>query len=234
MMVSTQNVDQQVTTRVLLLVICNVWQKIGGVAIGLDENPVLIVAELAGSQPCRTLGLVDESAFGQDSQRRLNRTRLRQTVLRCPMIELSVHRCQHFNLVDVSALSPPSDRVCFGGHLLGPFADVGPEITTLGRIFTSLAGRQRRPEQRHLLTPVVHVELSGHVIGAALEQASQRIAIGRPTTVPRMQRAGRVSRHVLNVDRRSRANSGPGKTLRARVHDAGQNIVATSSEPNGS
>ncbi len=114
-----------------------------------------------------------------------------------------------------------------GDEGVGEVEEVLPLVALLGdrRVEAqalAVAGRQRLCEARHLRAEVVHVELACHVVADEGEDAAERVAVGRVTSVTHVQRAGGVHAHELHVHLRARlGGQGAAPVVRAlREHTA--------------
>ena len=94
----------------------------------------------------------------------------------------------------------PLQRVGVGRHLSRPVHDVLPVIAVVGNFPSGGPGGQRGGEALHLDTAVVDVELARHLVAAPLVEAGHRVAVAGTTTVPGVERPGRVGAHELHDD----------------------------------
>ena len=87
-MVGPQNGDQMIGPGELVAVVGDIGQEVGGVAIGLDEHPILVVAEFGGPQPQRAIFFEHVAAGPQLGEGGLDGAGVHQRPLRGPRVEL--------------------------------------------------------------------------------------------------------------------------------------------------
>ena len=168
--------------------------EVGRLAVGADQDPVLVVAELGCAQPDRAFALVDVAALAQLLDRALDRARLAQRALRGPACRsarrsapasprsarasLGRRDLERLEVVRVRAL---------GGELGGELGDVVARVAVLGRLLAAHPGRDRRGEQAHLGAGVVDVVLALDLVAgcarAAAPASRRRRRRGRSPTV---------------------------------------------------
>ena len=94
MVVRTQHVDGQGVAAVELVGhVCDVAGDVGGVAVGLEHDAVLVVSEVAGAQPPRAVVFVQVAVVLQRLHGLVHSARLEQRVL------VEVHVEVHAELV---------------------------------------------------------------------------------------------------------------------------------------
>ncbi len=228
--IRTPDVDQQVVAAgELVAVIGDVGQQVRGLAVGLDEHAVLVVAEVGGAQPDRTVGVVHLAAGAQVVERRLDGVAVDQRLLAEPDVELDAHAGQRGREVAPHPLVAPFRRVGAVGHLRRPFLDVVPLVSVRGNGLTGFGGGERLGEQAHLRATVVQVVLAGHRVAAPLEDVAERIAVRRPAATAGVQRARRVGGDELDVDPRA----APDVVAGVAVLAVGDDVRQHGGEPRG-
>ena len=87
------------------------------------------------------------------------------------------------------------------GQLGREVADVGAVVAVIGDRLAAPEGRDRGPEVPHLPAGIVEVVLARDPLTACLEDAAQQVTDECASGVADVERAGRVGRHELDVDR---------------------------------
>ncbi len=110
--------------------------------------------------------------------------------------------------------------------------DVGALVAVLGHRLTALERGHGRAQVADLGTRIVEVVLARDLLAAGLEDATEQVADERATSVADVERAGRVGRHELDVDRAGagRRDATPGE----RGRTARSRVTATRPQPAGS
>ena len=222
--VGAEHVDQPLVPALdLVEVVGDVGGEVGRLAVGADQDPVLVVAELGRPQPHRALALVDVTVAAQRLERVLDPARLAQRPLGGPGVEADAealqrrldpgpHRLGPEPLEPVEVVGPGA----FGGELGGELGDVLALVAVLGRLGAPHPGRDRLGEHAHLGAGVVEVVLALDPIAAELEQARDRVAEGRPAAAGGGHRAGRVGAHELDQDALGRVGGARAEPLAER------------------
>ena len=181
-------------------------------AVGPDDDAVLVVAVLLGAQPDRALGVVDVAELAQSCEGTVGGAGLVEVVLVEPHVERHPEVAQR--LLDLLEHQPDAGRpeglqrlvvgqpgrLGMGGHdLLGDLGDVLPGIAVLRRRLVPARGEQRPAEPVDLGAVVVEVVLAGDDVAGRLEQPRERVADRRPPGAGQGDRAGRVGRDELDV-----------------------------------
>ena len=220
----------------LVEVVGAVAGDVGRVAVGPDEHPVLVVAELLGAQPQRAVGLVGVAHLGEPGDRPLDRAAVVQRLLVEVDVEVDTEAVQ--SLLDLARTSgrrrragrPPAPRRRAARARRGWPRRPGPRSRRRSR-------RRTRPRVRRcpratassdarepvdLRTVVVEVVLPRHVGAERREDPGQAVADRGPTRAADVDRTGRVGRDELEVDPRAgvvrstrRTTSRPRRSLRA-------------------
>ena len=180
----------------LVEVVGEVARDVGGVAVALDDDPVLVVAELGGAQPERAVLLEHPAGRLQPVDGALDGAGLVQVVLveehveldaevaqrRLDLLEHALHAVGAEDLLRVVLLQRVRD---VGQHRLRDLADVGAAVAVL-RCRLALRDRQQRPREAvDLRAVVVEVVLAGDLRAARLEQPGERVADGGPAHAAR-------------------------------------------------
>ena len=223
--VGTEDVDDQAAAFVLLVVVGDVGHEVGRLTVALEEHPVLLVAEVGGTQPGGAVLLVDEPGGAEIVDRLFHRPRVDERLLRGPPIEPHVHRLEHLALVGLGPFDPPRHRLGRARHLCRPLGDVVALVAVVGQLVTRRSGHERRAEQLGLHASVVHVELAVHGPSAAGEEPAQRVAVGRPAGVTGVERTGGIGRDVLDVDRPPGTDVGDREPVETGVDHIDENLV---------
>ena len=223
MVVGAQQVDGGVrATLALVQVVGDVAREVRGLAVRLDEDAVLVVAVGGRAQPHSAALVEDLTALTQTLDRRGNRAGGVQGVLVEEHVEvgaegvqallnLSEHQLDAASAEDLDGLFlGQGDRVGLAGRarvgadLVGDVGDVLAAVAVLGDLAAHRAGVEGVREAVDLRAVVVEVVLAGHGGTGGGHEASQRIADRGPAGATQVHGAGRVRRHVLEVDRASR------------------------------
>ena len=191
----------------------DVGGEVGRLAVGADQDPVLVVAELGRPQPHRALALVDVPAAAQLVERVLDPARLAQRALRRPGVEADAEALQGRLDPGPHRLGPealePLEVVgagAVGGELGGELGDVLALVAVLRRLGAPHPGGDRLGEQPHLAAGVVEVVLALDLVAAAgSSSARDRVAEGGAAAAGGGHRPGRVGAHELDQDALGRA-----------------------------
>ncbi len=214
--VGAEQVDADVeTARPLVDVVRGVRREVGELAVGLDQDPVLVVAEVGRAQPHGAVLLEDVALLAQLGQAALDRSGVVHGPLGGPHVEVRAEAVEHGPVLGHLQL------VAGLAERLGALVDrQGRELRVLGRdqgahlddvVALVPVRRHRQPGGRgsergaepvHLHAAVVDVELPGHHGAGRRQHPGHRVAHRRPAGVPQVQRPGRVGRDELEVDPR--------------------------------
>ena len=199
--------------RPLVEVVRRVAGEVGQLAVGPDQHPVLVVAEVGGAHPDRTVGVEHVALAAQLLQAVGHGGVGVQRPLREPDVEVGaegVERRLLLRELDPVAGLPERDRPfivgqvedarLLGEHLLRDVVDVRALVAVLRHRLALRPGLDRGAELVHLRPAVVDVELPLHAGTGRVEHPGQRVADRGPPGVAEVQRPGRVGRDELDVD----------------------------------
>ena len=213
-MVCAQHVDGQVVAPVKLIShVGDIAGDVGGVAIGLDDHAVLIIAVLGGLQPPCALSFVELAVVLELLDGLLHGTGLEEGVLvevdievHAELVEGLLNLGEHHlhargaeGFLDLGIAAVEGGRVLLQ-HTLSDLLDVIAAVTVLrGRLALS-CGHQRTRKAVDLSAVIVEVVLAGHLRAGGFEHAAQRIAHGGPAGTAQVDRASRVRGDELQVN----------------------------------
>ncbi len=214
MVVGPQQVEQLVEAALPLVdVVGRVAGEVGQLAVGPDQHPVLVVAEVGGAHPQRTVGVVEVAQVAQLLQAGDHVVALVQRPLGEPHVEAGVEGLQLvlllLQLQGVARLAEghgprlalQRDDAGVGCHDgVGEVLHVGALVAVVGHRLPERPCLDRGAEQVHLVAAVVDVELPGDLGAGRLEHARDRVADDRPPGVPQVERPGGVGGDELHVD----------------------------------
>ena len=206
--IGAPDVDQVLPTAFeLAAVVGEVGQKVGGVAVGLHEHAVALVAEVGGPQPRGAVLLVHEPALAEIGEHGRDRAALVQRALREPRVEL------HADAVEIVAHPLDRTQVAPLARLLDAdrvtqLADASDRPSPRGTPRDSrpraaahpVPSEQRRGERVELVPGVVQVVLAVHLGALRREQVGERVTHCDPTPATGVDRPGGVDGHELEVD----------------------------------
>jgi len=216
----------------LVEVVSQIARDVCGLAVALDDDPVFVVAELAGAQPSGAVGLVDVAELAQTRHRVIDGTRFVQVVLVEVDVEVDAEIVQ-------ARLDVAEHQVDAGGaerllqllgrqrtqvtrvHLHDPRGDVEdvlPAVAVVGRRLVAVRRDQAAREPVDLRAVVVEVVLARDHAALRLEDPREAVADGRPTGAADVDRTGRVRRDELEVHRDAVVEGAAAVAL-ARLHD---------------
>src|SRR5699024_669878 len=215
--IRTQHVNAQVVAAVdLIRDVGNVAGDVGGVAVGLDDDAVLVVAEVAGAQPPGPVGFVEVAVGLQLFDGLVHRAGFEEGVLVEEDVELGAELLQGgLDVVEhqlhalgaeellgirIGELAPGRVRL---GDLGCDVLDVLAAIAVFRGGLIARGGEQRLREAVDLATVVVEVVLAGHLAALSSQQATQGVADSSPAGTTQVDRAGGVSRDEFQVDLRA-------------------------------
>ena len=225
----------------LVQVVRAVGVEVGGPAVGPDQHPVLVVAEVGRPQPDRAVRLVHVALLPQPGDGELDLAVDVQRALREVDVELDsegLQRAPDRGEHQRDALAPEDverlvlrlveHRRVGRDHRGRDLGDVRTGVALLGGRPPGRRGQQRGGEAVDLGTGVVEVVLPGHLGAGRAEQPAQRVADRRPPAVRQVHRSGRVGRDVLQVEALPGQRVAP-PVRRAgvehRAHQAGQRVL---------
>ena len=212
--VGAEQVDAQVeAARALVDVVGGVGGEVGVVAVGLDEDAVLVVAEVRRAQPHGPVELVDVTLLDELLQAALDRTGLVERPLGVPDVEVRPEEREHLLLLleleGVGRLAERDQLLVVGQvHDVGlrdhdrggEVEDVAAVVAVLGHGPAVGRGHDRRAELVHLDAAVVDVELRRDRGAGRRQHAGDGIAHRRPPGVAEVEGPGRVGGDELDVD----------------------------------
>ena len=197
----------------LVEVVGQVAREVGRLAVGPDDDPVLVVAVLLGAQPERAVLLVGVAELGEPVDRLLHGAALVQVVLVEVDVEVDAEVVQRgLDLVEHQLDADAAEdllRLVLGQvegvgalleDVLDDLGDVGAAVAVLGGRLAAGAGQQGPGEPVDLGAVVVEVVLPGDLGPGELEDPAERVTHGGPAGAADVQRAGRVGGDELEVD----------------------------------
>ena len=212
--VRTQHVNSQGVAAVELVGhVRDVAGDVGGVAVGLEHDAVLVVAEVGGAQPPRAIVFVQVAVVLQRLHGLVHGARFEQGVLVEVHVEIHAELVQ--GLLDLSKHHLHAGRtegllhlgVCAiegAGMLIddrpGNLVDVIATVTVLRGGLALRCSDERAGEAVDLPAVVVEVVLAGHFRAGGLEHAAERVAHRGPAGAAQMDRAGGVGGDEFEVD----------------------------------
>ena len=237
MVVGAEHDDRPVEAALALVqVVGEVTGDVGRVAVGLDDDAVLVVAELRGAQPGGALGLEDVPQLAQPRDGVLHGAGLVQRRLVVVDVEVHAERVQRrLDLVEHQRhAARPEDllrgvvgqrgRVGLAGgrgvrdDARGDLLDVRAAVAVLGRLLPARPGEEGTGEPVDLRPVVVEVVLARDLSAAGLHEARERVADGGPPGAADVHGPGWVRRDELEVDPLPRER-GVRAVRRAGLHD---------------
>ena len=206
--IGAEHVDQAAVAALELVpVVGDVGGQVGRFAVGADQDPVLVVAELGSAQPERVLAAVAVAALLELGERLLDLALAVEVALGEPGVEADPEALEggahaledeldgaHADRLGVGGVDP------LGGDLLGQVGDVLAAVAVLGRLPAGHPGRDREREALDLAAGVVDVVLAPDLVADRLEQPHQGVAVGGVAAAADVQRAGRVGGDELDQD----------------------------------
>ena len=213
-MVGAQHVDAQVeSTLALVEEVGDVAGDVGGVAVGLEDDTVLVVPERGGTQPPRALGLVQVAVALERLDRPVNGARGEHGVLMGidvkdgaelgeRVLDVGEHQVDPGRAEGLQrlVLRHVEDTRMRGHHLRGDVLDVGPGVPVLRGLLPTCSSGQRAAEPVDLGTVVVEVVLAGDLGSGGLQDAAERVTDGRPPGAAQVDGAGGVRGDELEID----------------------------------
>jgi hypothetical protein len=197
--------------------VADVGGEVGRLAVGPVDDPILVVAELGRAEPQRAVLLVEVPALAQASDPALDPATLVQRGLGRPDVEVDAEPLEAgLDAFPYLGRGPASDD---GGGVgatrrrgrpdrardgRGEVVDVVALVAVFRDGFAAPDRADRGTELIELAARVVEVVLARHPLPARLEHAAEEVADEGPARVADRQRAGRVGRHELDVDRARR------------------------------
>ena len=114
----------------LVAVVREVGQEIGGIAVGLHEHTVALVAEVGGTQPRRAVLLVHEPTAAEIGEHLGHRAALVQRALREPRVELHADAVEVVTHAFDGPPVTPLPRLLLGGGVARTAARIRSAIST--------------------------------------------------------------------------------------------------------
>jgi hypothetical protein len=220
----------------LVQIVGQVSREIGGLTVGLDDDPVLVVPEIRRAQPHRALPVEDHAALAQPLDGPGHGPRLVQGLLVEEHVEIGTELVQRgldlleHQLYAARAEDLPSLGLgqCARIRLarLNALVDHRPRnvldvlaAVAVGRDLTAhRAGQKGIGEVVDLIAVIVEVVLAHHLGAREGQDPSQSVADGGPPGMPDVQRPGRIGRDVLQIHHAARLD-GAAPVIRAGLHD---------------
>ena len=225
MMIGTPQVDQVVEpTLHLIVVVGHIGHEVRVLAVFLQQNTVLIIAEIGGTEPGGAILVVQVTLLVHDLKRAGDGRRtvfvdLIKAALAKPGIERGTKtgegftdKIEHLLVSDFTerlyallvADALPLVAIAID-DALGDILHIAAAIALLGHldIVTKqlhIANGNRITEDIHLNAMVVDVILFGYLITRMTHNARNGIAKRCPATMTNMHRTRRIGRHILKVD----------------------------------
>ncbi len=215
----------------LVAVVREVVAEVRRRPVGAHEHSVARIAEVGGTQPARAVLVEHDAPLLQHPQHVGDIAPFVQDALREPRVEVDADAAEVVaNPLDVPLHAPFAG--CAGRHVVTPLGvqlrghidEVLALVSVLGRRLAPVAGDERVAERVELVAGVVQVVLAVHHRALRGEQIGDRVAHCDPAPPTRVQRAGRVDRHELEVDAAPREHVGRAEPV-ARRHRAAQHVV---------
>ena len=208
MMVGAQHVDQQVEPALELVpVVGDVGSEVGGLAVGPDQDPVLVVAEVSAPQPERFVAAIAVALLLELGQGRLDLAARVEVALGEPGVEGDAEAVERPpDLIEGQLDRAPAQDLGFAGidplllEALGEALDVGARVAVLGRRGALDLGGERGGEPGDLTTAVVDVVLALDPVADGLQQADEGVAVGRVAAASDVQWPGWVCGDELDED----------------------------------
>ena len=212
--VGAEHVDAQVEAALALVQeVGEVTGDVGGLTVALDDDAVLVVAEVGGAQPHRPVFFVDAAGVAQLGDRLLDPTGGVHRVFVGVDVEVGAELVQRFLDVVEHQVDPDgAERLAhlgvgqaqrvriLGQHLGGDVADVGAGVAVLGGRLALGGGDQRVGEPVDLRAVIVEVVLAYHLGALGAQQPAQRVADRGPARATDVDGAGGVGGDELEVD----------------------------------
>ena len=231
-MVRAEEVDGRVEAPGALVdVIGRVGREVRHLAVGLDEHPVLVVAEVGGAQPCGPVELEDVPLLAQPFHATLHGTRVVQRALGVPRVEVRAEELEHLLLLrklqgvrrlakrdELLVLWQGEELRMLGDDARGEVRDVGTVVAVLGDGSALSDGHHRGTKAVHLHAAVIDVELGRDLRARGREHAGESVAHRGPAGVTQVQRPGGVRGDELDVDA-STGQEAAAPVIGARLHD---------------
>ncbi len=202
-----------------------------GCTITLDDDAILVVAELGGAQPDGAAFFVDVPKLTKSLDCVFDSAPLMKVVLVevdvevdtevvQPLLDLGEHQVDTAASEDLLSLGfGPVEYVRLKcNHLRGDLVDVLTGIAVVRSRLTLGPRHQRACEAIDLSTVIVEVVLARYVSPCGLQYPSQRVSDCGPPNTAHMHRAGRIGGHELKVDPRP-AISVAGAVCRSGLDD---------------
>ncbi len=163
MVIGADRIDQPLSPALELVeVVGDVGGEVGGLAVGADQDPILVVAEGRGPQPHGALAVVHVAAGPQSLDGALHLARIVERPLREPGVEADAEavrvRSIRSRIAAVPRLASSSRSAGVrpgGGQLAGQLGDVLASVAVLGRLASLHPGGDRLGEPAHLAADVV-------------------------------------------------------------------------------
>ncbi len=215
LVVGAEDVDDPIeTSSELVHVVGDVGQPVGGFTRRLDQNPVLVEAEIGAAEPDRALLLVGEPLLAKGREHRVHGAVLVEARLVEVDVEVDAHpperaadlgeeRLLGELLEAIDRRLRPSVPLQIDDPL-GNLSDVLAVVPVLGERHRApekleVARAGRLGQELHLPACVIEVVLACDLVAGALEQPRDRVAQHRLPPVPDREGAGRVRAHELHL-----------------------------------
>ena len=227
--VGAPDVDEQLEAAgELVAVVGDVGQQVGGLAVGLHEDAVLVVAEVGGAQPDGAVLLEHHPAVAE-VLRGWRRSRPTSARL-CSLNQVSNVTPMRAEALAQLALAPARSPTPSGRRRRASRPPTRgctrPGSRPRAASVPALPRGQRRAEQLHLHAAVVEVVLAVDVV-AACARGSGRASRRRPPSArrPAWSGPGGVGRHELDVDPLAAAEVEPRVAVLAAGEHVGEHLV---------
>ena len=204
-------------------------QEVGEGAVALNEDPVLLVAEIRSPKPGRPLRTVDQPASLQRLEEAVDGARFVEGAFGVVQVHVDAEPRQVLRLFLAEEshrfapeVRPPlvrrergenagaggvSNRQRHVADVLAVISAFGNGYRPAGRFV--MAGLDGFAEELDLAAGVVHVELARHLVSGPLQQRGDRVAERRAATVSHVQRPRRIGGDELHVDAERRRGPRP-------------------------
>ena len=143
MVICPPHIDQPVGPAELVSVVGDVGRQIGVVTVGLDQDPVLVIACLGGLEPGSAVGFVDHATCLEFGESIGDLSVGNQRPLREPDVVMHTDPGQCFLVTLERSGIPPLERVSIVGHLGGPVDQVLTVVAVFWHVVATFPGCER-------------------------------------------------------------------------------------------
>ena len=198
--VGTPDVEEEFGAGELVTVIGDVGREVGEITVALDEDAILVVAELGRAKPHCAVILEDRVVGSKVVHCIVDGASRNERPLAEPDLMVDVERFERGPMRVEAALETPFERVGVGRHLTSPRMDVRAVVAVLRDRLIGLRSGERLGVVGHLHAAVIDVGLTGDTKTASFLETGDRVAVAGAATMPGVQRLVRVGRDELDVE----------------------------------